>query len=117
MGVIRMKDGRLLIGDVAFETYGQLERCRIEAGDEWDDEEYYFIADELRKEFPVSEKTLYNALTFATGGYTAESIRRRAQELGGKLMQEVTTDEVESSALMHDQTDTIPTREVEPVEG
>ena len=45
---------------------------------------------ELMKEFPVSEKTVYNALTFSTGGYTAESIRRRAQELGGKLMQEVT---------------------------
>ena len=72
---------------------------------------------ELLKEFPVSEKTVYNALTFATGGYTAETIRRRAQELGGKLMQEVTTDEVESSALMNDQTDTIKTREVEPVEG
>ena len=43
---------------------------------------------ELLKEFPVSEKTVYNALTFATGGYTAESIRRRAQELGGKLMKE-----------------------------
>ena len=47
------------------------------------------------KEFPVSEKTVYNALTFATGGYTAESIRRRAQELGGKLMQEVTAEEAE----------------------
>lgn len=44
---------------------------------------------ELMKEFPVSEKTVYNALTFATGGYTAEQIRRRALELGGKLMQEV----------------------------
>lgn len=47
---------------------------------------------ELMKEFPVSEKTVYNALTFATGGYTAESIRRRAQELGGKLMKEVPTE-------------------------
>lgn len=45
---------------------------------------------ELMKEFPVSEKTVYNALTFATGGYAAEQIRRRALELGGKLMQEVT---------------------------
>lgn len=50
---------------------------------------------ELMKEFPVSEKTVYNALTYATGGYTAESIRRRAQELGGKLMQEVTAEEAE----------------------
>lgn len=47
---------------------------------------------ELLKEFPVSEKTVYNALNFATGGYTAEQIRRRAQELGGKLMQEVVED-------------------------
>lgn len=44
---------------------------------------------ELMKEFPVSEKTVYNALHFETGGYTAEQIRQRAQELGGKLMQEV----------------------------
>ena len=45
---------------------------------------------ELMKEFPVSEKTVYNALNFLTGGYAAEQIRRRAVELGGKLMQEVT---------------------------
>ena len=51
---------------------------------------------ELMKEFPVSEKTVYNALTFATGGYAAEQIRRRALELGGKLMQEV-TDTAEAS--------------------
>ncbi len=51
---------------------------------------------ELMKEFPVSEKTVYNALTFATGGYAVEQIRRRALELGGKLMQEV-TDTAEAS--------------------
>lgn len=50
----------------------------------------------LMKEFPVSEKTVYNALTYATGGYTAEQIRRRALELGGKLMKEV-TDTAEAS--------------------
>lgn len=38
---------------------------------------------ELLKEFTVSERTLYYALNFETGGYTAESIRRRALELGG----------------------------------
>lgn len=51
---------------------------------------------ELMKEFQVSEKTVYNVLNFATGGYTAESIRRRAQELGGKLMQEVTAEATET---------------------
>lgn len=50
------------------------------------------IRAELIKEFPVSKKTVYNALTFATGGYTAESIRLHALELGGKLMQEVTAE-------------------------
>ena len=45
-------DGQLLIGDVAIENSAQMERCREEAGDEWDDEEYYFVADELRAAFP-----------------------------------------------------------------
>ena len=44
--------GRILIGDVAFASRAELERCREAAGDEWDDEEFYFVADELRKEFP-----------------------------------------------------------------
>ena len=45
-------EGKILIGDVAFETRAELDRCRQEAGDEWDDEEIYFIADELKQEFP-----------------------------------------------------------------
>lgn len=53
---------------------------------------------ELMKEFPVSEKTVYNALNFLTGGYTAEQIRRRAQELGGKLMQEVPAEATETKS-------------------
>ena len=44
--------GRILIGDVAFETRDRLEQCMREAGDEWDDEEIYCVADELRKTFP-----------------------------------------------------------------
>ena len=44
--------GQILIGDVAFGTRSRLERCRREAGDEWDDEEFYFVADELRAFFP-----------------------------------------------------------------
>ena len=46
------EDGRILIGDVAFETREQLRQCRLEAADEWDDEEIYFVADELRRSFP-----------------------------------------------------------------
>lgn len=44
--------GKILIGDVAFETREQLEKCRREAGDAWDEEEIYFVADELKNAFP-----------------------------------------------------------------
>ena len=47
------EDGRILIGDVAFATRTQLEQCRREAGGEWDEEEVYFVADELRDAFPT----------------------------------------------------------------
>ena len=46
------ENGKILVGDVAFGTRADLERCAREAGDEWDDEEYYFVAEELKKEFP-----------------------------------------------------------------
>ncbi|MBR6442289.1 MAG: class I SAM-dependent methyltransferase [Clostridia bacterium] len=44
--------GKILIGDVAFETRTELEQCARDAGDEWDDEELYCVADELRAFFP-----------------------------------------------------------------
>lgn len=46
-------DGRILIGDVAFPTREELNRCRLAAGDEWDDEEIYFVADEWKDVFPA----------------------------------------------------------------
>ena len=44
--------GKILIGDIAFKNRVEMERCRQEAGEEWDEEEFYFVADELRKAFP-----------------------------------------------------------------
>lgn len=44
--------GRIFIGDVALETRSQLEQCRMDVGDEWDDDEIYFVVDELKGEFP-----------------------------------------------------------------
>lgn len=46
------EDGVILIGDVAFANREELERCSREAGEEWDDEEIYFVHDELQKTFP-----------------------------------------------------------------
>ena len=44
--------GQVLIGDVAFENRSQLEQCRKDVGAEWDDEEIYFVVDELKHYFP-----------------------------------------------------------------
>ena len=45
--------GQILIGDVAFENRNQLEQCRKDVGDEWDDDEIYFVVDELKKYLPT----------------------------------------------------------------
>ena len=46
------ENGKIIIGDVAFETRKDLERCRLAAGGAWDDDEIYFVAEELRKDLP-----------------------------------------------------------------
>ena len=55
--------GRILIGDVAFDNRSQLEQCRKDTGEKWDDDEIYFVVDELKKEFP--------SLTFTRISYCA----------------------------------------------
>ena len=56
--------GRIQIGDVAFSTRDDLDRCRAGAGEEWDDEEFYFVADELRSAFP---RLRFTPLSFCAG--------------------------------------------------
>lgn len=43
--------GKLIIGDVAFNTREELEKCKLESGDDWDDDEIYFVIDEFRNAF------------------------------------------------------------------
>lgn len=45
-------NGRIYIGDVAFETREDLRKCRELTGGEWDDDEIYFVYDELKRSFP-----------------------------------------------------------------
>ena len=44
--------GEILVGDVSFATAAEREACRLAAGDEWDPDEYYIAAEELRAELP-----------------------------------------------------------------
>lgn len=44
--------GAIFVGDVSFATAAEREACRLAAGDEWDGDEHYIAADELRAELP-----------------------------------------------------------------
>lgn len=50
-GLLR-KGGEILVGDVSFATAAEREACRLAAGDEWDGDEHYVAADELRAKLP-----------------------------------------------------------------
>ncbi len=59
--------GKILIGDVAFSCRAELNACRENAGEEWDDDEVYFIADELKEVFPG---LAFEKLSFCAGVIT-----------------------------------------------
>jgi putative AdoMet-dependent methyltransferase len=66
-------DGRILIGDVAFETRAELDRCKEESPDEWDDDEFYCVADELKTAFPG---LVFRKMTFCAGILTLSAPKR-----------------------------------------
>lgn len=47
--------GTLYIGDVAFETRSEREKCRRQSGDAWDEDEIYPVAEEIKQVFPQTE--------------------------------------------------------------
>lgn len=60
-----LKDGgAVYIGDVAFKTRALLEQCRMQAGEQWDEDEIYFVYDELKEKFP---KMKFEAISYCAG--------------------------------------------------
>ena len=50
------KNGMILIGDVAFSSREMHDKCKSDCGeDNWDDDEFYFVFDELKKSFVDAE--------------------------------------------------------------
>ncbi|MBU5212420.1 class I SAM-dependent methyltransferase [Heyndrickxia oleronia] len=41
------KEGKIYIGDISFQTRQSLEQCKKESLAYWDDDEFYFVADEM----------------------------------------------------------------------
>ena len=56
--------GKIIIGDVAFKSRDELEACKEDYGDEWDDDEMYCVADDLKSEFP---NLTFEKMTFCSG--------------------------------------------------
>lgn len=40
-------EGKLLIGDISFESRESLEKCRIDNIDHWDNDEFYLVSNEI----------------------------------------------------------------------
>lgn len=59
--------GKILIGDVAFETAVELEKCRVDSGDLWDSDELYPVAATLRAAFPAMQ---FQRISFCAGVLT-----------------------------------------------
>ena len=76
-------DGMILIGDIAFETRAEMERCRREVGDEWDDEEIYFVVDELREAFP---RLSFERVSYCAGILSLPGKPGREQVLMARLI-------------------------------
>lgn len=60
-------NGTILIGDVSFANRQDWEKCREKVGDEWDDDEFYFVFDELRKAFPNIK---FEPISFCAGVFS-----------------------------------------------
>ena len=56
----------IIIGDIAFETRELLEQCKAKYENFWDDEEIYFIFDEL-KEFFSKEDISFSTISHCAG--------------------------------------------------
>lgn len=58
-------EGEMLIGDVAFETRDDLNKCKAACGEDgWDDDEFYVVFDETARHF---KNAIFKKITFCSG--------------------------------------------------
>lgn len=57
-------NGCIYIGDVAFNTQDELQKCREDVGEEWDDDEVYFVFEDMKKSFPGME---FEQMSYCSG--------------------------------------------------
>jgi putative AdoMet-dependent methyltransferase len=60
-------EGTILIGDVCFHTREDLLSCKADCGDEWDDDEFYFVFSELRERLHPACSLSFHPFSFCAG--------------------------------------------------
>jgi len=59
--------GRILIGDVGFKTRRDLLDCQKACGDDWDDDEFYFVFAELKDRLCSAFRLEFHEFSFCAG--------------------------------------------------
>lgn len=57
-------EGKVLIGDVAFDTINDMEKCKSQCGSNWDNDEIYPVAEVLKSTFPFMQ---FKKISFCAG--------------------------------------------------
>jgi putative AdoMet-dependent methyltransferase len=67
--------GKILIGDVSFETRSELEKCKEKYKEQWDDDEFYFAAEEIRENFSSEYICRYTKISLCAGILTISNMQ------------------------------------------
>ncbi|MCL2014913.1 MAG: class I SAM-dependent methyltransferase [Defluviitaleaceae bacterium] len=59
--------GTIIIGDVGFQNRESLDKCKISCGNEWDDEEFYFVYSELWGKLLSHCTMMYHQISHCAG--------------------------------------------------
>lgn len=60
-------NGKIIIGDIMFSTAKELDDCRKQTQDDWDEEESYFVIEDIKNIFP---NMLFKKISFCAGVLT-----------------------------------------------
>lgn len=63
-------NGKIYVGDVAFVSRKDLEACQKSCGEGWDDEEFYFVYEEMANAFPC--RVNFDQISYCAGILTLE---------------------------------------------
>lgn len=61
------RNGEILIGDVSFQTRNELDDCKDKYKNIWDNDETYFVAEEIQEGLGVKYSFKYTKLSHCAG--------------------------------------------------